>query len=73
MKPRAELSVTSVPRSLLSRPEVRITSIGRSSPSELLCNVEAVGVGQLHVNDDEVWLVFARELQRRSRPLRPRR
>ena len=62
MKPRAELSVTSAPRSLLSRPEVRITSSVRSKPGELLCNLEAVGVWQLHVNDDEIWLVFAGKL-----------
>ena len=62
MKPRAELSVTRLPRSLLSRPEVRITSIGKSKRGELLGNVEAVGVGQLHVDDDEIGFVLAGKL-----------
>jgi hypothetical protein len=29
---------------------------------ELLGNVEAVGVGQLHVNEDEIWFMFAGKL-----------
>ena len=38
---------------------------------ELLCNVEAVDVWQLHVNDDEIWLRVRGQAERRSRPLRP--
>ena len=41
---------------------MRITSIGKSKRCELLGDVEAVGVGQLHVDDDEIRVVFAGKL-----------
>ena len=41
---------------------MRITSIGKSKRGELLGDVEAVGVWQLHVDDDEIRFMFAGKL-----------